>query len=57
MITKRLSFKADSILSDTIDITSNTTTTPADEATNIDTHFSYTRSGECKIVCVNRLIY
>ena len=41
MITKQLSFKADSILSDTVDTTSNTTTIPADEATNIDTHFSY----------------
>ena len=34
MITKRLSFKADSILSDTIDTTSNITTIPAGEATN-----------------------
>ncbi|WP_276789847.1 hypothetical protein [Veillonella magna] len=34
MITKRLSFKADSILSDTMDTTSNTTTISADEATN-----------------------
>ena len=41
MITKPLSFKADSIISDTIDTTSNTTTISADEATNIDTHFSY----------------
>ena len=41
MITKRLSFKADSILSDTIGTTSNTTTIPADEATSTDTRFSY----------------
>ncbi|WP_288302101.1 hypothetical protein [uncultured Veillonella sp.] len=41
MITKQLSFKADSTLSDTIDTTSNTTTIPADEATNTNTHFSY----------------
>ncbi|WP_275114278.1 hypothetical protein [Veillonella magna] len=34
MITKRLSFNVDSILSDTIDRISNTTTIPADEATN-----------------------
>ena len=39
MITKPLSFKADSIISDTVDTTSNITTIPADEATNIDTHF------------------
>ena len=41
MITKQFSFKADSILSDTVDTTSNTTTIPADEATNTDTYFSY----------------
>ena len=41
MITKQLSFKADSIISDTVDTTSNITNIPADEATNTNTHFSY----------------
>ena len=41
MITKRLVSNVDSILSDTIDRISNTTTISAGEATNIDTHFSY----------------
>ncbi len=41
MITKQLSLKADSIISDTIDTTSNTTTIPAGEATNTNTHFPY----------------
>ena len=50
MITKPLSFKADSIISDTVDTTSNITTIPADEATNIDTHFSYTRSADSFLV-------
>ena len=38
MITKQFSFKADSIISDTIDTTSNIS---AGEATNTNTHFSY----------------
>ena len=42
MITKQLSFKADSILSDTMDTTSNITNISAGEATNTNTHFSYT---------------
>ena len=41
MITKRLSFKADSILSDTMDTTSNITNISSGEATNTNTHFSY----------------
>ena len=41
MITKRLSFKVDSLISDTVDTTSNITNISADEATNINTHFSY----------------
>ena len=50
MITKRLSFKADSILSDTVDTTSNITNISAGEATNIDTHFSYARSADSFLV-------
>ena len=42
MITKQLSFKADSIISDTVDTTSNITNISAGEATNTNTHFSYT---------------
>ncbi|WP_289088926.1 hypothetical protein [uncultured Veillonella sp.] len=42
MITKQFSFKTESILSDTVDTTSNITTIPPDEATNTNTHFSYT---------------
>ena len=59
MITKRLSFKADSILSDTMDTISNITNIPSGEATNTNTHFSYASptGWECKIVCVNRLLY
>ena len=41
MITKRLSFKADSILSDTIDTTSNITNISAGEAISTDTRFPY----------------
>ena len=50
MITKQFSFKADSILSDTVDTTSNTTTIPADEATNTNTHFSYEYPKHCLLV-------
>ena len=41
MITKQLSFKADSILSDTMDTISNITNISSGEATNTNTHFSY----------------
>ena len=41
MITKQLVSNVDSILSNTIDTTSNITNMSADEATNTNTHFSY----------------